>query len=120
MRFGLLGIWSGEMGEQMEQVRAWLEQAAECGYCVKTWAHQVGIHRRALEREVRRSTGKSPKQVLTELRQAKAFEMLREGHAAKSVAHAVGYQAASQFTHAFKQFHGRKPKQIRGRVSLDS
>ena len=57
----------------------------------------------------RASTGTTPHRALTEIRMARAAQLLRGGTAPLATAHAVGYRSASQFAEAFRKAHGVTP-----------
>jgi len=64
-----------------------------------------------LFRQVKRLTGFSPKQYITEIRFKKAqqFIILGQYGSIARVAQAVGYNSTSSFTRAFKDYFGKVP-----------
>ena len=62
-----------------------------------------------LRKVIKELHGKTPFQLLTELRMKKACEMLQEQRPIKEIALSVGYSDIYQFSRAFKRRFGHSP-----------
>ena len=81
-------------------------------------AGQLGLSLRTLERRLR-SEGLTFAEILSELRCDLAKRYLREQDLPISkIAWLLGYQDGSAFTHAFKRWTGRTPKEARARENV--
>jgi AraC-like DNA-binding protein len=76
----------------------------------------VHLSRSALTERFRRVTGRSPMQVLRDVRMWEARRLLGAGgQPVTRVAYAVGYGSVAAFSRAFSSWHGVAPHQWRGR-----
>ncbi|PWT86488.1 MAG: AraC family transcriptional regulator [Proteobacteria bacterium] len=75
-------------------------------------ARRLGLSHRTLARRLA-DEGLSFSQVLHELKFDLAKRYLREGLAVSRIAWLLGYQEVSAFTHAFKRWTGKSPRQLR-------
>lgn len=77
-------------------------------------ASSVHLSRSALVTRFRRATGRTPMQVLRDLRMHEARRLLCGGEASiGAVAHAVGYGSTAAFSRAFSSHHGVPPQSWR-------
>jgi len=72
-------------------------------------AEEMGMAPRTLHRHLA-AEGASFRQLLNEVRQSLAQEMLEHGMTVEEVAERLGYSEASSFTHAFKRWNGICPR----------
>jgi AraC family transcriptional regulator, regulatory protein of adaptative response / methylphosphotriester-DNA alkyltransferase methyltransferase len=80
-------------------------------------ARSIATSRRQLQR-VFREHGTSFRAELQHARMIRAADLLRaERLPVASVARAVGYRQAAQFSKAFRRHHGHPPSELRGRRS---
>ncbi|MBI5322994.1 MAG: AraC family transcriptional regulator [Bradyrhizobium sp.] len=75
-------------------------------------ARRLGLSHRTLARRLA-GEGLSFSRILHELKLDLATRYLREGFSVSSIAWLLGYQEVSAFTHAFKRWTGKSPKQLR-------
>ncbi|MEN4946422.1 AraC family transcriptional regulator [Pseudomonas proteolytica] len=66
-----------------------------------------------LKQGFRKVFGTSPYRMLTDIRMAKARELLESGMYVSTVAYKVGFQHLSSFSAAFEKYYGRTPKSLR-------
>lgn len=74
----------------------------------------VGTNEFKLKQGFRELFGTSPHRLLTDIRMAKAWELLETGLHVSTVAYRVGYQHLSSFSAAFERYYGRPPKSVAG------
>lgn len=76
-------------------------------------SRQVGFSRSQLHRKLKALSGKSPNQLITEVRLNEAYRLLRlKSGSVSQIAYAVGYSNLSYFTKSFKEKFGRVPSKI--------
>jgi AraC-like DNA-binding protein len=75
-------------------------------------ARRLGLSHRTLARRLA-DEGLSFSQILHELKLDLATRYLREGLSVSRIAWLLGYHEVSAFTHAFKRWTGKSPKQLR-------
>jgi len=75
-------------------------------------ARRLGLSHRTLARRLA-DEGLSYSQILHELKLDLAKRYLREGVSVSRIAWLLGYQEVSAFTHAFKRWTGKSPRQFR-------
>jgi AraC-like DNA-binding protein len=81
-------------------------------------ADAVHLSRSALVTRFRRATGRTPVEVLRDLRMHEARRLLCEGDQPIGVvAHAVGYGSTAAFSRAFSRHHDVTPQSWRGRAA---
>jgi AraC-like DNA-binding protein len=97
------------MSGRLARVTNWEELAQAAKYRANSVAAKCGISPRELQRFLLSRTGKTPHQLLKELRLTRALELLAAGMSVKATANELGYRFASHFSRDFKQFHGRSP-----------
>jgi AraC-like DNA-binding protein len=86
-------------------------------WTLQRMAGLVHLSRSALITRVRRATGRTPMQILRDLRMNEARRLLGESaHPVGVVAHAVGYGSTPAFTRAFSSHHGAAPQTWRHAV----
>lgn len=78
----------------------------------------VGTNEFKLKQGFREMFGTSPHRMLTDIRMAKAWELLESGVRVSTVAFRVGYQHLSSFSAAFERYYGKTPKSVSGGKSL--
>ena len=86
-------------------------------------ARRLGLSQRTLARRLA-GEGLSFSQILHELKLDLATRYLREGLTVSRIAWLLGYHEVSAFTHAFKRWTGKSPRQLRlqdgaGVIDLD-
>ncbi|MDX6744218.1 helix-turn-helix transcriptional regulator [Actinocorallia sp. A-T 12471] len=80
-------------------------------WTVERMARVAHLSRSALGERFRRAVGRSPVEVLREVRMREARRLLGESsHSVEHVAFAVGYGSAAAFSRAFSAHHGRAPQ----------
>ncbi len=104
------GIASAE-GQFEEQVRAFIQENLDSpDLTVVSIARAVGYSRAQLYRKVREQTGRSPSDLLREMRLQRAKELLEQGAGNVSeVAHETGFENLSHFSKIFQERFGRPP-----------
>lgn len=80
---------------------------------VDSLAETVGMHKKTLTRTLKRALGLTPGKFIREMRLRRALRYLESGTfpTVNEVAHAVGFESSSNFTHAFYQRYGKKPSE---------
>lgn len=73
----------------------------------------LGINEFKLKQGFGKVFGTSPYRMLTDIRMAKARELLESGMYVSTVAYKVGFQHLSSFSAAFEKYYGRTPKSLR-------
>jgi AraC-like DNA-binding protein len=81
-------------------------------------ARRLGLSHRTLARRLA-DEGLSFSRILDELKLDLATRYLREGLSVSRIAWLLGYHEVSAFTHAFKRWTGKSPKQSRMREQAD-
>lgn len=79
----------------------------------------LGTNEFKLKQGFREMFGTSPYRMLTDIRMAKARELLEAGMHVSTVAYRVGFQHLSSFSAAFEKYYGRTPKSLRGEKKRD-
>ncbi|UVK97152.1 MULTISPECIES: helix-turn-helix transcriptional regulator [unclassified Pseudomonas] len=74
----------------------------------------VGTNEFKLKQGFRTLFGTSPHRMLTDIRMAKAWELLETGLQVSTVAYKVGFQHLSSFSSAFERYYGRTAKSVAG------
>lgn len=74
----------------------------------------VGTNEFKIKQGFREMFGTSPYRMLTDIRMAKAWELLETGLHVSTVAYRVGYQHLSSFSAAFERYYGKTPKSVAG------
>jgi AraC-like DNA-binding protein len=83
-------------------------------WTVASLARWVNMSRSAFSERFREVVGSPPLHYLTELRMARACELLKGSDlGVKQIAGLVGYESPSSFTNAFKRWHGVSPATYR-------
>jgi len=77
----------------------------------------VGTNEFKLKQGFRALFGTSPHRMLTDIRMAKAWELLETGLQVSTVAYRVGFAHLSSFSAAFERYYGRTPKSVRRAIS---
>jgi AraC-like DNA-binding protein len=77
------------------------------------WARALGTSERTLARHLKAETGKSFVQLRTELRIARARELLAFGSSVTEASLAVGYDSPSAFSRCFYNLTGQQPSAFR-------
>jgi AraC-like DNA-binding protein len=73
-------------------------------------SEKIGLSRRQIERLLKEQYGKTFLQKRTEARMSAALILLESKKTVSQVAELVGYSSCEHFTHAFKQFYGKSPR----------
>jgi AraC-like DNA-binding protein len=103
-------LMSKPVGELFAQLR---QRAEASRYCVRELAKICGISPRHFERVFKKRFQTTPKKWIFAYRMTRAAELLQKGSAIKDVAYRLYYRDTSQFSRAFKKFHGCKPSEYR-------
>lgn len=80
----------------------------------------LGTNEFKLKQNFRHVFGTSPYRMLTDIRMAKAWELLEQGKHVSTVAYQVGFQHLSSFSAAFEKYFGRSPNSVRGAKQADT
>jgi AraC-like DNA-binding protein len=75
----------------------------------------VNLNEFKLKQGFRAMFGVSPHRMLTDVRMARAWELLETGLHVSTVAYKVGFQHLSSFSAAFERYYGKTPKSVRGK-----
>jgi len=79
-------------------------------------AATAGMGRSAFAEHFGKAFGRSPMALLREMRLRRAAALLADSSMSiENVARSVGYASRSQFSRAFRDFHGKDPKAFRGK-----
>lgn len=95
-----------------ERVRQHLLRPGGAAAQMEGLAEELGMAPRTLHRHLA-AEGVSFRQLMEEVRQPLAEEMLAHGMTVDEVAERLGYSEASSFTHAFKRWKGISPRTYR-------
>lgn len=99
----------GRLG-QVQQAIAWIREHYDEPLRVEALATQVALSNSSLHRHFKAATQLSPLQYQKQVRLQQARErLMAEQTDAASVAYAVGYESASQFSREFKRLFGHPP-----------
>ena len=101
-----------ERAHMSERVRQYLLRPGGATARMEGLAAELGMAPRTLHRHLA-AEGVSFRQLLDEVRQALAEEMLAHGMTVDEVAERLGYSEPSSFTHAFKRWKGICPRTYR-------
>jgi len=101
----------GGMSRRLRIINDWERRADAARYCVKTLAQHCEVSVRTLRRFLCEKFGICPRQWMLELRMQRAAERLSEGARVKEAADGARYDDTSQFSRAFKAFHGCAPSE---------
>ena len=97
---------------RLEQARRIIDGNLTDKITLAKLARTVGLNRSALAMGFKKAYGRTVQQYVNQQRMEHARQLLaEESRRVADVARLVGYQDASSFTRAFKQFHGFLPKQ---------
>ena len=89
-------------------------------FSVENLAYQAGLSRSMLHRKLKKLTGKSASDLITETRLAKAKELLENNVAtASEIAYKVGFNDPSYFNKVFKKFYNISPGDVRKKAAVD-
>ncbi len=97
--------------EWLKRVR----EAVEAGFeeqalSVDALAERLAVHRSRLHERLRQLTGRTPLQLITDLRLERAAALLeRQATSVSEAAYAVGYDSVSHFSRRFKKRYGKSP-----------
>lgn len=96
----------------------YIERRLRHSFNIEEVARHAGVSKRKLEMRFRETLGKSPHQVVTEARIARAREMLGrpEGRSLQAVAVACGFASYSAFVSAFRKITGVTPRKEQRRL----
>lgn len=98
---------------------AYIHEHCASGITVEDVLDQLGVSRRNLEVQMKRTTGQSPKNAISRARIERAKAMLTGGDDTMDrIARAVGYDSANRFFIVFKRITGMTPGQYRQRFGL--
>ncbi|MGW8316927.1 MAG: helix-turn-helix domain-containing protein, partial [Bacteroidales bacterium] len=108
------------MGDQLlAAIRQTIEEnIGNENFSVSDLAKEVGLSRSALHRNLVKLTGKSPSDLITEIRLTKARELLENNSATVSeIAYNVGFTSPSYFDKVFKKVYHVTPGELRRKGS---
>ncbi len=89
-------------------------------FSVEDLAHQAGLSRSMLHRKLKKFTGKSASDLITETRLVKAKELLENNVAtASEIAYRVGFNDPSYFNKVFKKHFNISPGDVRKKAVID-
>lgn len=97
-------------GERLHNVKAQLTARTK----ISELARDEGYSVSSLQKKLKASFGKSPKQLQLEMRLDKALDLLRSSNQSiTAISFQIGYENASSFTNIFKKHIGLTPSQYR-------
>jgi AraC-like DNA-binding protein len=109
-----LAMFSPQEQQRIQQLRSWMQQNCHLALTVADLAKQAGINEHKLKQGFQVIFQQSPYQLLTELRMAKAYELLLNSEmSVDQIAEAVGYRHGSNFSAAFKKYFELSPGQVK-------
>ncbi len=90
------------------------ENIAHEDFSVEELAEKVGISRSMLHRRLKKITGKSASELITEMRLEKAKELLENSdYTSAEIAYKVGFNSPSYFNKVFKKHYQVSPGEVR-------
>lgn len=105
--------------ERIEQVRHIMNECLDKPLTLDYLATVSGINKNKLKEGMIYLYNCTPAELLLELRMQKALALLQAGQQVSQVAWQVGYKYANNFTVAFTRYHGRSPRAMFGRKTID-
>jgi transcriptional regulator GlxA family with amidase domain len=93
----------------LKYIQDWPERARQAQWSVTVLAQQCGVSADTLRRHFLKQMGKSPGTWLTEQRQKRAVELLRDGSSIKETSAYLGYKHQTNFTRKYKEYWGACP-----------
>jgi AraC-like DNA-binding protein len=87
----------------------WENEASKARYRAILLARGLKTTPRHLQRYLKKTWGKSPKEFLWEFRMRSACRLIKDGIAIKEVAGIVGFKNSTHFSRAFKREFGVNP-----------
>ena len=97
------------MMSRLELIRDWIERARRAQYDAVALARLCEISASQLRRFFLATFHRPPQEWINELRMWDGMELLAKGQAVKVVASSLNYSDASNFSNAFKEYHGCAP-----------
>ncbi|MCR2803743.1 AraC family transcriptional regulator [Paenibacillus soyae] len=108
---------NASLPDWVEQSIAYIELHAAEGLTVERLAEMAGLHRNYFSTAFTAAAGKSPQQIMTEVRMKKAAAWLKEQEATVTeIAYSLGYSTPYSFTRAFARYYGMPPTVFRERT----
>lgn len=108
------------MGSRLKHSSNWKELAHESGYNVRRLARLCEVSMRQLERFLQANLGKTPHELLHEVRMQRAVELICDRTSAKETALTLHYKSYAHFSRDFKRTYGVCPSQYCERVATVS
>jgi AraC-like DNA-binding protein len=97
------------MNTRLNHIQNWPVLAREAKWSAAVLAKKCGISLRTLERYFLKEMGKCPQVWLSEQRQCRAIELIRDGCTVKAAAVSLGYKHANHFSREYKKYWGHCP-----------
>ena len=106
-----IGLASGLADPQLARALTAMHEQPELSWTVDLLAERAAMSRSAFASAFRKTVGITPADYLTDWRLAIARKRLRQGHAVKAIAPALGYANASALSRVFTQRVGLSPRE---------
>jgi transcriptional regulator GlxA family with amidase domain len=97
------------MKKRLDQIQDWPERAQAAKWSAATLAKDCGVSLRTLERHFLKEMGKSPKKWLSDQRQQRANELIRDGSSVKEMAGRLDYKHFTHLSRDYKRHWGCHP-----------
>jgi AraC family transcriptional activator of pyochelin receptor len=105
--------FDGKDRDKAEQARAILMTEYKQPPSVDALAKRVGVNQCKLKQLFHYFFDSTPYKILVSIRMKKAYHLLKtQGYTVNQTADSVGYQHASNFSLAFRQYYGYSPKKL--------
>jgi AraC-like DNA-binding protein len=114
------GWWKAINDPDIGPVLNLMMQEPEKHWTVERLAGAGFLSRSSFARKFRELMDTTPIETLTEIRMARASEMLKKNYSIKDVVTQVGYDSLSAFSVAFRRWAGESPRQYRSRQNYIS
>jgi len=89
------------------------QHLADTGYSADWLADEIGLSRRQLDRRVQEVSGKTPADLIREMRLERASQLLRAHVGTVSeIAYSVGFKSPAHFSRVFRQAYGVSPSEV--------
>lgn len=93
----------------LQRAKDWMQQNLSQTHCTSLLSDFLQVTPPRLEKLFHEQTGRSPLRYFKELKMDVARNRLKAGQSVKSVAYALGYRHANDFSRAFKSVVGKPP-----------
>jgi len=101
-----------------ERVRRRLDADPAAAHTGEALSEVASVSERHLRRRFQETYGTTPRRYLTEIRLARAAELLRAGVlGVDQIAHTIGYHSLAAFDKSFKRLYGMTPSEFRRKAT---